>query len=218
MAFNLSETLENIAPTLGRLVKGAGTGFLLGGPGGAVTGLGGAAIRELAEALSVSTEGKQEDIVAAVTTRVRDGLTSEDIVKIKTAELAFNERMAAQKIELFKVEVSDAANARSYGMANPENATRQFRLAVAVLATFMAATVGLGWLIYDILTEGLKIKGEGTIAAVFGLIGTAYGYVAANAQLVTGFYFGSSQSSKDHGDAIRVALNKVTAALGARLP
>jgi hypothetical protein len=218
MSFNLSETLENIAPTLGRLVKGAGTGFLLGGPAGAVTGLGGAAVREIAEALSVPTDGKQEDIVAAVTTRVRDGLTSEDIVKIKTAELAFNERMASQKIELFKTEVSDAANARSYGMSSPDNSARQFKLAISILATFMLATIGLGWLIYDILTEGLKIKGEGTIAAVFGLIGTAYGYVAANAQQVIGFYFGSSQSSKDHGDAVRIALAKTTAALEHRGP
>jgi hypothetical protein len=82
-----------------------------------------------------------------------------------------------------------------------------FWLGIAVLVTFLLDMIATFALIYAILTGGITIKDVGIIAAVFGILGTLNGYVAANAQQVISYYFGSSrgstEKSREMADAVK---------------
>jgi hypothetical protein len=82
-----------------------------------------------------------------------------------------------------------------------------FWLGIAVLVTFLLDMIATFALIYAILTGGITIKDVGIIAAVFGILGTLNGYVAANAQQVISYYFGSSRGStektREMADAVK---------------
>lgn len=56
---------------------------------------------------------------------------------------------------------------------------------------------------------GVKLE-QGIATAAFGLIGTVMGLAGANAAQVYGYFFGSSQGSKDKSEA----LNRAVAGMG----
>lgn len=87
-----------------------------------------------------------------------------------------------------------------------------FWLGVAIILSF-AVVVGVSlWGSYLLLSGGITIKDVGIVAAVFGFLGTVVGYMAANAQQVTGFFFGSSKGSGDKTDAMARAFQQLGAA------
>jgi hypothetical protein len=47
------------------------------------------------------------------------------------------------------------------------------------------------------------------VAAVFGFLGTVVGYVAANAQQVVSYFFGSSRGSQDKSAAMAEAIKSL---------
>lgn len=91
--------------------------------------------------------------------------------------------------------ISDVQDARKY------RDDKVFWLGIAVLLVF-AVVVGL--VLYggfQVLRGGVSVE-AGMFASVAGFVGTLVGYVAANAQAVTSYYFGSSSGSKDKTDAL----------------
>lgn len=87
-----------------------------------------------------------------------------------------------------------------------------FWLGVAVLLTF-AGVVGMAlYGSYKMLEGGITIKDAGIVAAIFGFLGTLVGYVAANAQQVIGYFFGSSKGSADNRKALADAVTQLGSA------
>ena len=116
-------------------------------------------------------------------------------IKFKTAVLS-NE-LEIRKLGLAETVayIGDVQDARKY------RDDKVFWVGIAVLLVF-AVVVGL--VLYggfQVLRGGVSVE-AGMFAAVTGFVGTLVGYVAANAQAVTSYYFGSSSGSKDKTDAL----------------
>jgi hypothetical protein len=135
---------------------------------------------------------------------------------MRDREMTFKERMQALGFEDAKdlratelkteeAYLSDVQNARE----QHSNDKRVFWLGVAVLITFLIDMAATFALVDGILTGGIRIADVGIVAAVFGLLGTLNGYVAANAQQVIGYFFGSSRGSTDKTAAMSKAITQL---------
>jgi hypothetical protein len=175
---------------------------------GNVPALIGMAAKEVADVLGVEVPATPEGIGAAVA-----NATPEQMIALKDRELAFQERMQAMGFshveELAKIGlqettlfVQDTADARKAHAADKG----VFWMGVAVLLTFVVDIIATFWLVYMILVGGITIKDVGVVAALFGMLGTLNGYVAANAQQVLGYFFGSSKGSQDKTNAMADAV------------
>lgn len=162
------------------------------------------AAKEVSDVLGIEVKPDAASIATAVA-----NATPEQILALKDRELTFQERMQAMgfqhveelaKIGLQETQtfVADTADAR----AKHAGDRSVFWLGIAVLITF-AVTMGAAlYGSYRILTGGITIKDVATVAAVSGFVGSIVGYVAANAQQVIGYFFGSSKGSNDKGNAM----------------
>jgi uncharacterized membrane-anchored protein len=74
----------------------------------------------------------------------------------------------------------------------------------------------MGLVVYGcfMLLTGKMTVDAGTAATVAGLVGTVMGYVAANAQQVLGYFFGSSQGSAQKSDHLADSLATTIRQLG----
>lgn len=127
----------------------------------------------------------------------------ENEFKLKMQAMGFQhiEEMTKLGLEETKAFIGDTQDARAKHAQN----SNVFRLGVFILITF-AAIVGLSmWGSYLLLSGGITVNDVGIVAAVFGFLGTVVGYVAANAQQVVGFFYGSSKGSGDKTDAMAAA-------------
>jgi hypothetical protein len=149
----------------------------------------------------------------AITTAVANA-TPEQLVSLRSREMDFKERMQglgfqqeremrAFDIEETKALIEDTTSARGAFGSN-ENV---FTLGCIILSVFglLMALVLTGCFF---LMTGRVTVDSGTLAVCAGLIGTVVGYVAANAQQVVSFFYGSSKGSKDSGDRIGAALTE----------
>jgi hypothetical protein len=189
MAFDWKSLVGGIAPVLGTA---------LGGP------LGGVAIKVIADKLLGNPDASETDVAAALS----QGLTGEQVVALKAAENDFALKMKEMDIDVLKINqagdlayVGDTSDARKAFGGN-ENV---FVLGVCILVSF---AVLMGFVLggcFLLMTGYFKV--DPNVAAICaGLIGTVIGYVAANAQQVVSYFYGSSKSSKDSGDRIGQAL------------
>lgn len=177
-------------------------GTALGGP------MAGAAIKVIAGAVL----GDENAPASQVTEAVMQGLSPEALVKLREADNAFKVRMRELDIDLAKL---NAATERAY--LNDVQDARQshggsvgvFWLGIAILLTFAGVMVAVLWGGYALLVSPDPIKDESMKAIVSALIGTVVGYVAANAQQVVGYFFGSSKGSADKTDALAAAVRGV---------
>lgn len=168
--------------------------------------LAGVAVKVLGDAIGM-TSPTQERVVAAIQS---GSVSPEQLAAIRQADGALKVRLAELGLDHEKIEadttkayLADTQQARTVHAGD----RGVFWLGIAILTTFALDVVATFWLIYSILTGGLQIKDVGMIAAVFGILGTLNGYVAANAQQVISYYFGSSrgsnEKSRDMADAIK---------------
>ena len=188
---NFKDIIKSLAPIAGTLI---------GGP------LGGMAVKMIGDAI-----GMEAPTVERITSAIQNGsLSPEQVVAIRQADAALKVKLKELEIDEKKLE---AETEKAY-LADTQDARRThggdksvFWLGIAVLLTMAVDMVVTFWLIYAILTGGLQIKDLGIVAAVFGILGTLNGYIAANAQQVIGYYFGSSKGSadksRDMADAIK---------------
>lgn len=123
----------------------------------------------------------------------------------KRAQLLHAEVIGNQAIEQYKAEVDDRKDARKTHGQN----SSVFWLGVLIIVVFMCIMGGTLWIAYQVLVAGEIEIDPGTAAAVFGLIGAIVGYVAAQAQQTTGYFFGSSSGSSQKTDAMADAIKSL---------
>jgi len=156
----------------------------------------GMAVKILSDSLLGKPDGTEAEIAAAVQTA-----TPDQLLKLKQANQQFAVQMKELDLKLSQAFIDDTKDARSVHGGDP----KVFKLGVTVLVTFAIGVGAVMWLMYKILVEGLKTD-PSTVAVVFTMIGTVVGYLAANAQQVIGYYFGSSAGSKEKSDAMAKAV------------
>lgn len=189
MTFDWKSLVGGIAPVLGTA---------LGGP------LGGVAVKMIADKVLGNPSASETEVSAALS----QGLTGEQVVALKQAENDFSIKMKEMDIDVLKVNqagdlayVADTADARKSFGGN-ENV---FVLGCIILSGF---AILMGFVLtgcFLLMTGYFKV--DPNVAAICaGLIGTVIGYVAANAQQVVSYFYGSSKSSKDSGDRVGQAL------------
>jgi hypothetical protein len=108
--------------------------------------------------------------------------------------------------------VTDTADARGRFSAD----ARVFMLAWAILTAFAAVAVTLVIGCFVLLSGGKVNADPGTVGIVAGMIGSLVGYLAANAQQVVSYFFGSSKGSKENGEAVRASLTDALKKLSER--
>lgn len=185
--------VEKLAPTIASVLGGP----LLGGGVAALEGVFG-----LTPAPSTSMDDRQAAVAAAISGATPDQLLAlkkaDQDYAVQMATLGFKDtemlaQLAQAKIQTY---VSDTQDARKY------KDDKVFWLGVVILITF-AVTMGMAMYgCYSILTGGITIKDVAVVAAVAGFIGSVVGYVAANAQQVVGYFFGSSAGSEAKTNAM----------------
>lgn len=181
----MMDWLKSIAPTIATA---------LGGP------LGGLAVEAVGKALGMSEATKEK-----VTEVLSSGNVSmEQMAAIKQAESELALKFKELGIKEQQMYVDDTKDARKTHGGDP----KVFKLGLMVLLTFAAGVGSIMWLMYKILVEGMKTD-PSTVAVVFTMIGTVIGYLAANAQQVISYYFGSSAGSKEKSDAMAKAVENV---------
>ncbi len=186
------ETIKSIAPTIGTI---------LGGP------LTGTAIKVLGDAMFPGQDKPASEMERQIETAVTAGLSPDTLAALKKADADFKVRMRELDLEEDKLYVQDTAHARQ-SHAGDKNI---FWLGVCVQITFLLIMAASMYGSYKLLTNGFgEDVDAGIVAAVFGLIGTINGYVAANAQQVTAYFFGSSSGSKQKTDAIGEAMARLS--------
>lgn len=165
--------------------------------GGPFAGLG---VKALSEALLGNSDGTEDQVAEAVL-----AANPEQLLSIKQADQAFATRMKELDIDLEKNYIADTSDARHVFAENKG----VFWLGISVLVTFAAVMVGVLWGSFEILTGGITVKDVAIVATVSGLIGTVVGYVAANAQQVVSYFFGSSRGSADKTAAMSSAISRL---------
>lgn len=173
------------------------------------------AAKEVGEAIGAEVAPDADEIASAVSGATPDQIASlrekENEFKLKMQALGFQHAEELERIglEREKAFLSDGQDARAKFSMN-ENV---FRLGVVILVAF-SSSVGLSmWGAYLLLSGGIEVKDVGIVAAIFGFLGTIIGYLAASAQQVVGFFFGSSKGSSDNREALTVSMQQLGAAL-----
>jgi len=120
-------------------------------------------------------------------------------LQFKTAVLAQQTELANLAFATEKLYVEDVQDARKY------RDDKVFGLGVVILLSFGTAVLLVLWGGYKILSGGVSVE-PGMFAAITGFIGTLIGYIAANAQSVVNYYFGSSRGSTQKTDALESSI------------
>lgn len=166
-------------------------GTALGGP------LAGTAISAIAAALGLGGGATEADVAAAVKSAAASGtLTGDQVVALKQADLAFQQRMRELDIDVLKINqaaddavLRDVQDARARQVAT-KDVTPQIIL--SVLFVLWAATFALfvfAPLPVDEFVRALIVRAYATIET--GLTGAI------------AYFIGSSRGSKASGDAVR---------------
>lgn len=124
------------------------------------------------------------------------------VLQYRQAVLDQETEFARLALEETRTYIADTADARHTFGQNE----RVFWLGVLVLLAFAVLAAFSMYGCYQLLTKGLSGVDAGTVAAVSTFVGTIIGYMAANAQQVISYFFGSSQGSKDKTDAMAQAV------------
>jgi hypothetical protein len=207
MAFDLKTAIGSFAPTLATM---------LGGP------LAGTAVSALTSAFGLTSSGDQVKDVAAITAVVQNStMTPEVIAAVRKADQDHEAIMGQQGIDLKKLNADhDLAMVQTFTV-DTQDARKTFGqqkaifwLGIAVLLTFAIVMTAVLWAAYQLLQGGITIKDVSVVAAISGMVGSVVGYVAANAQQVVGYFFGSSAGSSNKTDAMGDAVAKLVSATG----
>lgn len=192
--FDWKALVRTIAPALGSA---------LGGP------LAGTAIRVLAETVLGRPDAPADEVADAL----RAGtLTPEQIVALRSADEQFKLRMRELDIDVLKLnqaadaaELEDMQSARRAAVDSGQ-ADTLMRLGLVILCAFglvmLCVLVGS----FAMMTGRWQPTSGEYVAIASGLVGTVVGQVSAAALTVVAFYFGSSRSSRESGQAVQAAL------------
>lgn len=171
-----------------------GLATLLGGP------LAGGAVTVLAEALLGGSTGSRTGDEIALQQRLAAGLTPEDRAKILQAEAEIKKEIIRAGIrekeivlETEKVYVGDAAHARD----THKDRTGVMRLGFTITICSYVLVGAVLYGTYGLATGSLQADIDPSLAMVLGsVVGAALQFVFMNASQAAGFFFGSSQGSR----------------------
>lgn len=184
--------LSSIAPTIATA---------LGGP------LAGVALKSISETLFSGKDIDESDLKKLL----NSGLDESVLSKLKEIDNAFTIKMRELDIDVENLKitretlyVNDTQDARKY------KDNKVFWLGVVILSSFALIMIVALFGSYALLTGSMPLSDPSTIGMVSGFVGTIIGYVAANAQQVVSFFFGSSAGSSKKSDAINDAFIQMT--------
>ncbi len=148
----------------------------LGGP------LAGAAVTAIGGALGIDTRDArgEKDLRVAL-----QQPTADQLVSLKSAELAFAAKLAELGIDVARIHAEDRNSARQREMQTGDSWTPRVLAGIALLS-FVACIVFVFW---ARLTE--------LPAEQIALMGGVIGYASAKADMVLAYYFGSSKGSEE---------------------
>lgn len=182
MDIDWKRLIGGIAPTIGTA---------LGGP------LAGTAISAIAAAFGLGPSASEADVAAAVKSAAANGsLTGEQVVLLKQADLAFQQRMRELDIDVLKInQAADDAVLRDVQDARARQVATRDYMPQIIFFLLLAAYIGefclfiFGEMPEDEFTRALITRAFGTVES--GLIGAI------------AYFIGSSRGSKNSGDAVR---------------
>ena len=119
----------------------------------------------------------------------------------KQSVLDHEETMEKIVLERERMYVGDVQDARKY------RDEKTFWLGVSIMVTFLITVVMVLFGGYSVIV-GKVVIDAGLFAAISGTVGTIVGYVAANAQSVINYFFGSSSGSMQKSDAMADSISK----------
>ncbi|WP_247664485.1 hypothetical protein [Ralstonia pseudosolanacearum] len=199
--------LDKVLPALAKLAPMIATG--LGGPlaGGAVAAL--ESVFGIAASPDETLQDRQQTLATAIA-----GASAEQLLALRKADQDYQARMAeagfknqealaSVGLQTEQAYLSDTQDARH---ANAQDG-RVFWLGIVVLTVFAIVMFAALWGSYALLTGEVAIKDPTTASMVAGFVGTIIGYVAANAQQVVGFFFGSSRGSDNKSQSMASAFS-----------
>lgn len=199
--------LKDILPVVSKLAPMIATG--LGGPlaGGAVAAL--EAVFGLTSSSDQSMDDRERNLAVAVA-----GATPQQLVDLRKADQDYQARMAEAGFKnqealaslAFQTEQAYLVDVQDARKANAQN-DRVFWLGIAVLLIFAVIMFAALWGSYALLIGDITVKDAAIAGMVSGFVGTIIGYVAANAQQVVSFFFGSSRGSDHKTDAMATAFS-----------
>lgn len=180
--FDWKRLIAGIAPTIATA---------LGGP------LAGTAVGAIAAAFGLGAGATEADVAAAVKSAAASGsLTGEQVVALKQADLAFQQRMRELDIDVLKInQAADEAVLRDVQDARARQVATRDWMPQVIFFLMLAAELGLLWL----FIRGNLPTDEYTRA----LITTAFGAVNSGFVGAVAYFIGSSRGSKASGDAVR---------------
>ncbi len=207
MSFDLKTTLGAIAPTLATM---------MGGP------LAGTAVSALVTAFGITPTGDQSKDTAAVTKIVQAGaMTPEIIAAVKKADQEHEALMGQQGIDLVKLNAGHEEALAQTFTVDTQDARKTFGqqkailyMGVVILMTFATIMGVVLYACFKLLDGGITIKDVSVVAAIAGMVGSVIGYVAANAQQVVSYFFGSSHGSAAKTDSMGASMSSLVATLG----
>ncbi len=168
----------------------------------------GTAVKAIANAIFDNENATEQQITKAFT----QGLSSDALAKLRDADNAFKVRMRELDIDLVKLNatteqayLNDLQNARNSNGINRS----VFWLGISIMLVNALVMIAVLWGSYALLVNPNSIQDESMKAIVSALIGTIVGYVAANAQQVVGYFFGSSKGSAEKTDAMVAAVRNI---------
>jgi hypothetical protein len=181
--------------------------WLLSAATGGVPALAATAFKTLADTLGVDSEPK-------IVEKALESATPEQLAKIKKAEQTFElkmkelgfkhiETLRALEVEETKGYLVDVQDARLRNSTNDKILVTGIIILISFAITVILSLYGS----YLLLSGGIQLHDPGIVAAVFGFLGTVVGYLAANAQQVVGYFFGSSKGTGDAREALSSTLN-----------
>lgn len=197
------DVARQVAPTLA-----AG---LLGPLGGVVAKVAAGAL------LPDSPEAREKATPRAIIERIAGIASTDDVAKLKRAELEVQKFEAETKIRLADLEPRGDEGARTVrGAAFASGNRTADQLARIVIVSFLVVAalvlVGCGLAVSGVVQ--VTDENRGVWIAISGLVGAIVGYFSANAQQVIGFYFGSSAGSAAKTDQLASATAGAIAAIG----
>ena len=187
---SLAGAVKTVAPTLATMLLGP---------------LAGTAVTALEGAFGLAPSSGAQ----AITQVIQNGAMSPDIVaKIRAADQAHEQIIGQQKIDLVKINNDYVTSLATTDAADRDSARKREETVKdhtpAILAFLI---IGANLVLIGCLCAGLIKSAD---AAVFGLVGTALGYLVSESKAVLAYYFGSSRGSDEKNDTINKAMTSVS--------
>jgi len=176
---------KDIASGISKIAPGLGAA--IGGPPGAIVGMG---VKALCSVFGIDSEAEdaKEQMAKAI-----EQMTPAQALEMQRMDKQFIVDMEKLKIDVYKLEVADRSSARirESKMGSFDNRI----LAYMIVAGFIGV-------VYAVLFAD-DFKSMDSMQA--SMVGTLVGYLSAKAEQVVGYYFGSSKGSADKTNALAEA-------------